>query len=78
MASPAQPAAAPAEAMSPQKAKSLGCDTPDGMARFQRLSAYRDAGYRGPLDSDGRIPDPDDPANDESLSALAYMRSQER
>ena len=33
-----------------------------------------EAGYDGPLDPDNRIPDPDDPANFESLSALAAMR----
>ncbi len=65
------PASRPAEPMSPQKAALLGCDTPEGMARYMRLSALRDAGYRGPLDSRGCIPDPDDAAEHESLSCLA-------
>jgi len=64
----------PAEPMNPQLARVLGCDTPEGVAKYERGRAYREAGYDGPLDSDNRIPDPDDPANDESLSALAAMR----
>lgn len=54
--------------------RSLGTDTYEGAASFARLSAYRDAGYDGPLDSEGRIPDPDDPAEHESLHALAAMK----
>lgn len=53
--------------------RALGTDTQEGAEKFARLSAYRDAGYTGPLDSDNRIPDPDDPANYESLHALAAM-----
>ena len=30
-------------------------------------------GYDGPLDQDNNVPDPDDPANRESLSALAAL-----
>ena len=69
-----EPKPSPAEPMSPEKEKLLGCDTPEGRAKFDRLRAYREAGYDGPLDSDNRIPDPDDPANQDALSALAYMR----
>ena len=69
-----EPVPSQAEPMDPQLARVLGCDTPEGLARYERGRAYREAGYDGPLDSDCRIPDPDDPANDESLSALAAMR----
>lgn len=67
------PQPSPAGPMSPQKAKLLGCDTPEGRARFDRLRAYREAGYTGPLDKDNNIPDPDDPANRESLHMLAAL-----
>jgi hypothetical protein len=54
----------------------LGTDTQEGADKFARLKAYRDAGYEGPLDSDNRIPDPDDPQERPALEALAYMREQ--
>jgi hypothetical protein len=69
-----EPVAKPDKPMSPQMAKLLGCGTPEGRAKYDRLRAYREAGYDGPLDQDNRIPDPDDPANYESLSALAALR----
>ena len=69
-----EPAPPPAEPMTPQMAALLGCDTPEGRAKFDRLSAYRAAGYTGPLDQDNRIPDPDDPANADAIGALARMR----
>jgi hypothetical protein len=69
-----EPVPPPDEPMSPQMAKLLGCDTPEGRAKYDRLRAYRGAGYTGPLDQDNRIPDPDDPANRQSLSALAALR----
>lgn len=72
-----EPVASDDEPMSPQMEKAMGCDTPEGRERYDRLRAYREAGYDGPLDRDCRIPDPDDPANHETLSALAYMRSQQ-
>jgi len=34
-------------------ARLLGTDTPEGAARFERLSALRDSGYTGPVDQDG-------------------------
>lgn len=52
----------------------LGTDTQEGADRFARLSAYRDAGYTGPLDQDNRIPDPDDPAEQRALGILASLR----
>lgn len=55
--------------------RALGLDTPEGAAKFARLRAYREAGYDGPLDSENRIPDPDDPAERPALEALAHMRS---
>ena len=67
------PEPGPAEPMSPAKAALLGCDTTEGRARFDRLRAYREAGYQGPLDQDNRIPDPDSPAGQQSLSALAAL-----
>ena len=67
------PQAGPAEPMSPQKAKLLGCDTPEGLARYERLRAYREAGYDGPLDSSSSIPDPDSPAEQRSLDMLAAL-----
>jgi hypothetical protein len=69
-----EPKPGPAKPMTPQMATLLGCDTPESFKRYERGRAYREAGYDGPLDSDNRIPDPDDPANRESLSALAALR----
>jgi hypothetical protein len=69
-----EPTPGPAKPMTPQMATLLGCDTPEGFAKYERGRAYREAGYDGPLDSDNRIPDPDDPANFESLKTLAAMR----
>lgn len=63
----------PAEPMSPQKAALLGCDTPEGRAKYDRLRAYREAGYQGPLDSSNNIPDPDSAAEQRSLDALAGL-----
>ena len=57
------------------KGRLLGTDTQEGADRFARLSAYRDAGYDGPLDRGGNIPDPDDPANYEPLHGLAALRA---
>jgi hypothetical protein len=68
-----EPDPAPAEPMPAAKAELLGCDTPEGRAKYDRLRAYREAGYTGPLDQDNRIPDPDDPASHQMLSALARM-----
>ena len=68
-----EPTPRPEAPMTPQMEKLLGCDTPEGRAKYERLSAYREAGYRGPLGPDNRIPDPDDPANYESLSALGGL-----
>lgn len=67
------PQPAPAAPMNPQLAKALGCDTPEGMARYERGRALREAGYSGPLDSNNNIPDPDSPAEQESLGALAAL-----
>lgn len=67
------PAPPPDEPMNPQLARALGCDTPEGLAKYERGRAYREAGYNGPLDQDNNIPDPDDPANHESLHALAAL-----
>lgn len=39
--------------MNPALARVLGTGTPEGAARFQRLSALRDSGYTGPVDQDG-------------------------
>lgn len=63
----------PAEPMDPGKARLLGCDTPEGRAKFDRLRAYREAGYNGPLDKDNNIPDPDAPGEQQTLSALAGL-----
>ena len=63
----------PSEPMSPGMAKLLGCDTPEGRAKYDRLRAYREAGYHGPLDSNNNIPDPDSPAEQKSLDALAAL-----
>ena len=68
-----EPKPSPAAPMSPQKAKLLGCDTPEGLATFERGRAYREAGYDGPLDKHGNIPDPDDPRERESLHMLAAL-----
>lgn len=65
----------PAEVDASPLGKVLGTDTQEGADKFARLSAYRDAGYLGPLDQDNRIPDPDDPANHGSLHALADLRA---
>lgn len=69
-----EPQPQPHAPMSPQLAELLGCDTPEGRARYDRRRAYREAGYDGPLDQDDRIPDPDDPANYDALATLAAMR----
>ena len=63
----------PDKPMQPALARALGCDTPEGREKYDRGRAYREAGYRGPLDRDNHVPDPDDPANHESLSALAAL-----
>jgi hypothetical protein len=73
-----EPKPSPTEPMTPQMAKLLGTDTPEGFARYERGRAYREAGYDGPLDQDCRIPDPDDPAERETLSALASMEAWRR
>jgi hypothetical protein len=52
----------------------LGNDTQEGADKFARLNAYREAGYDGPIDQDGNIPDPDDPRERPALEALARMR----
>lgn len=67
------PAPQPARPMNPQLAKALGCDTPEGMAKFERGRALREAGYDGPLDSNNNIPDPDSPAEQRSLDMLAAL-----
>jgi hypothetical protein len=67
------PETGPVEPDTSPKGRLLGLDTQEGAENFARLRAYREAGYDGPLDQDNRIPDPDDPANHESLSALARM-----
>ncbi len=59
--------------MNPALARALGCDTPEGFEKYERGRAYCEAGYSGPLDPDNRIPDPDDPANHQTLSALAAL-----
>lgn len=64
----------PAEPDTSPLGRALGTDTQEGADNFARLKAYREAGYDGPLDQDGNIPDPDDPANNESLHGLAAMR----
>ena len=66
------PQAAP-EPMDPQMAKLLGCDTPEGLAKFERGRALREAGYNGPLDGNNNIPDPDAPGEQQALSALAGL-----
>ena len=67
------PSPRPDKPMPDALARALGCDTPEGREKYDRGRAYREAGYTGPLDSENRIPDPDDPANHESLSALAAL-----
>lgn len=68
-----EPQPRPEAPMSPQMAHAMGCDTPEGRARYDRLRAYREAGYTGPLNQDNEIPDPDDPAEYQALSALAAL-----
>jgi hypothetical protein len=70
----ARPIPTESAAVRPEMAALLGADTPEGHARYQRLAAYRDAGYTGPLDQDNTIPDPDDPANADALRTLAALR----
>jgi len=65
----------PPEPMTPQMVKLMGCDTPEGREKYERLRAYRESGYKGPLGSDNRIPDPDDPGEQTALEALAHMRA---
>jgi hypothetical protein len=67
------PEAKPDKPMSNPMKKLLGCDTPEGLEKYERGRAYREAGYSGPLDSGNRIPDPDDPSERESLHALAAL-----
>jgi hypothetical protein len=64
----------PAKRYSPEMEELLGLDTPEGRAKMDRLRAYREAGYTGPLDQDNNIPDPDDPENWEWMSAVASLR----
>jgi hypothetical protein len=68
-----EPQPRPEAPMSPQMAHAMGCDTPEGRAKYDRLRAYREAGYTGPLNQDNQIPDPDDPAKYQALLALAAM-----
>jgi hypothetical protein len=67
------PEVAPGKPMSDQMAKLLGCDTPEGLANFERGRAYREAGYAGPLNAYGYIPNPDDPLERDALSTLAAL-----
>lgn len=67
------PPAPPSGPMDPQLAAALGCDTPEGLAHYERGRALREAGYSGPLDSGNRIPDPDDPANADAIGTLAAL-----
>ncbi|MFI5721122.1 hypothetical protein [Nocardia sp. NPDC051750] len=72
----ARPAPAPIPpdpGMSPDMAALLGCDTPEGRVGYARLNGWREAGYRGPLDERGQIPDPDNPANAWKLRNLARL-----
>src|ERR1035438_3420367 len=46
-------AASPSAAHSPEMARLLGTDTPEGAARFDRGSTLRESGYTGPIDQDG-------------------------
>ena len=68
-----EPVPSPAKPMHSALANALGCGTPEGLARYERGRAYREAGYRGPLDADNRIPDPDDPAGLDALRTLAAL-----
>jgi len=61
--SPPEMSESPSASHSPEMAKLLGTDTPEGAARFDRLAHIRDAGWTGSLDGTNRIPDPDNPAN---------------
>lgn len=63
----------PSAAHSPEMAKLLGTDTLEGAARFDRLSAERDSGYTGSLDSQGRRPDLSDPDQAAASAALDDM-----
>lgn len=67
------PEAKPGKPMSDQMKQLLGCDTPEGMEKYERGRAYREAGYNGPLDSSNNIPDPDDPRERPALHALAAL-----
>jgi hypothetical protein len=67
------PEVAPGKPMSDQMKKLLGCDTPEGLASFERGRAYREAGYAGPLNAYGCIPNPDDPAELDALSGLTAL-----
>ncbi|MEV4241702.1 hypothetical protein AB0J47_41915 [Nocardia sp. NPDC049737] len=67
------PAAPEDKQMTPEMASLLGCETPEGRASYQRLSAWRAAGYDGPLDENANIPDPDDPTNIDRLATLAHL-----
>jgi hypothetical protein len=51
----------------------LRSDTPEERRKLQRLKAYRESGYNGPLDRDNNIPDPDDPAEQDVLETLASL-----
>jgi hypothetical protein len=73
-AAPAPPLAE-LEPMTEAMARLLGCDTPAGRASYAHLCAWRGAGYDGPLDRDGAIPDPDDPATIEAVRILAALRA---
>jgi len=65
----------PPQSMTPQMAKLMGCTTPEGREKYERLRAYRLAGYSGPLGPDNRIPDPDEPGMQSTLETLAHMRA---
>lgn len=67
------PEPVPSKSMNPQLAKALGCDTPEGLEKYERGRALREAGYNGPLDSNNNIPDPDSPAEQRSLDMLAAL-----
>jgi hypothetical protein len=58
---------------SPQMAKLLGTDTPEGAARFDRLAALRDSGYTGPVNQDGNRADMSDPQQAEAAGILDRM-----
>lgn len=61
------------EPIHPSLAVALGLDTPQGRERFERGRALRGAGYQGPLNTDNRIPDPDDPGELPAISALVAL-----